>query len=42
MSAKYRAAIASMRRAEKLPIDEKTIWSVVCVRAVKARIASPS
>jgi hypothetical protein len=28
--------------AEKLPIDENTIWSVVCVRAVKARIAWPS
>ena len=27
--------------AERFPIDEKTIWSVVCVRATNSRIDSP-
>ncbi len=41
-AARWRAAMASAVRAEKLPIDEKTMRSVVWVRAVKRRMASPS
>ena len=39
---KQRMATASACRAGMLPIEANTIRSVVCVRAVKRRIASPS